>query len=95
MRRFLAHIDYGLAYIHCRGSRQQKRVRVYQVVPPQDKREQVFQYWLARDEKSSGHPSQNEAAQLKLIDMKPKPKTESQSAVSPEPYVQLDMFNSI
>ncbi|BBA79429.1 hypothetical protein RGRSB_0911 [cyanobacterium endosymbiont of Rhopalodia gibberula] len=53
IRRLLDKIGYGLT---CIGSRKvdKKRVRVYQVVLPDDARQDVFRQWWIRDEKSPG-----------------------------------------
>lgn len=53
IRRLLDKIGYCLT---CIGTRKvnQKRVRVYQVIAPNDNRESVFQQWLLRDQKSPG-----------------------------------------
>ncbi len=44
-RRFLELLGYGLKLVRCEGDRIQ-RIRVYQVVPPQDERLAVFRTWL-------------------------------------------------
>ncbi len=53
IRRLLDKIGYGLT---CIGSQKvdKKRVRVYQVVLPDDGREEVFRQWWIRDESSPG-----------------------------------------
>ena len=53
IRRLLDKIGYGLT---CIGSEKvdKKRVRVYQVVLPNDRREEVFKQWWFRDEKYPG-----------------------------------------
>ncbi|MGP0129558.1 MAG: plasmid replication protein, CyRepA1 family [cyanobacterium endosymbiont of Rhopalodia musculus] len=53
IRRLLDKIGYGLT---CIGSKKvdKKRVRVYQVVLPDDARKEVFRQWWIRDEKSPG-----------------------------------------
>ena len=53
IRRFLDKIGYGLT---CCGTQtvNKKRVRVYQVVTPNDNREKVFQQWLLKDQNSPG-----------------------------------------
>ena len=56
IRRFLEEIGYGLTNVCCGGNRQ-KRVRVYQVVSPNDGREEVFRQWLLKDE---GYPGSSE-----------------------------------
>ncbi|MEA5536718.1 plasmid replication protein, CyRepA1 family [Crocosphaera sp. XPORK-15E] len=53
IRRLLDKIGYGLTGIGTQKI-EQKRVRVYQVVTPNDGREEVFQQWLLRDQKSPG-----------------------------------------
>ncbi len=53
IRRFLDKIGYGLT---CCGTKtiNKKRVRLYQVVTPNDNREKVFQQWLLKDQNSPG-----------------------------------------
>lgn len=53
IRRLLDKIGYGLT---CIGSQKvnKKRVRVYQVVLPNDARQKVFRQWWIRDGKSPG-----------------------------------------
>ena len=53
IRRCLNLIDYGLECIRCEGNRK-KRVRVYQIVCPDDEREQILRQWLAADSKQPG-----------------------------------------
>jgi hypothetical protein len=53
IRRFLELMGYGLNCLRCEGNRQ-KRIRVYQVVVPNDGREIILQQWLAVDRKSPG-----------------------------------------
>lgn len=54
IRRLLEKIDYGIRCI--RYERQnQKRVRVYQLVKPEDLREQVFHQWLTVDSQHPGN----------------------------------------
>jgi hypothetical protein len=47
-RQFLTQMGFSLRCIGCQ-SQNHKRIRIYQVVHPQDKREEVFEYWLAGD----------------------------------------------
>ncbi len=53
IRRLLDKIGYGLT---CCGTQtiNKKRVRLYQVVTPNDEREKVFQQWLLKDQKLPG-----------------------------------------
>ncbi|MGK7941687.1 MAG: plasmid replication protein, CyRepA1 family [Crocosphaera sp.] len=53
IRRFLDKIGYGLT---CSGTKtiNKKRVRVYQIVTPNDEREKVFEQWLLRDQNFPG-----------------------------------------
>lgn len=57
VRRLLDVIGFG---INCLGMRaindkpKSKRVRAYQLAPPQDGREAIFEQWLLRDRQSSG-----------------------------------------
>ncbi|MEL4897657.1 plasmid replication protein, CyRepA1 family [Crocosphaera sp. Alani8] len=53
IRRLLDKIGYGLS---CCGTRtiNKKRVRLYQVVTPDDDREKVFQQWLLKDQNRPG-----------------------------------------
>ncbi len=53
IRRLLDKIGYGLT---CCGTKtiNKKRVRLYQVVTPNDEREQVFQQWLLKDQNIPG-----------------------------------------
>ncbi len=53
IRRFLEQIGYGITCI-CTERIKQKQVRVYQVTPADDSREEVFQQWLLRDQKIPG-----------------------------------------
>ncbi|BFM39851.1 plasmid replication protein, CyRepA1 family [Synechocystis sp. LKSZ1] len=53
LRRFLDCIGYGLAPLK-RKRFNQKSVRVYRLVPPQDGRETVLQQWLERDRQLPG-----------------------------------------
>ena len=46
VRRFLELIGYRLQLVRCGGDNF-KRIRVYQIVIPEDKRTEVFQYWLS------------------------------------------------
>lgn len=48
LRRFLDKIGYGLTCLRSE-TRQKKRLRVYQIVDPEDGRSEVFQQWLAFD----------------------------------------------
>lgn len=53
IRRLLDKIGYGLTCIGLETVAK-KRVRVYQVVPPNDQREEVFKQWWYRDENCPG-----------------------------------------
>ena len=53
IRRLLDKIGYGLTSIGTRKVNQ-KRVRLYQAVIPNDGRDIIFQQWLLRDQKSPG-----------------------------------------
>jgi hypothetical protein len=55
LRRLLDKIGYGLKCIR-RESKAQNRVRVYQVVNPQDGRIEVFGHWLASESQLLGTP---------------------------------------
>ena len=50
VRRFLDKIGYSLKCLRTE-SKEKKRLRVYQVVHPEDNRTQVFQNWLQKDER--------------------------------------------
>ncbi|BAU64039.1 hypothetical protein STA3757_14080 [Stanieria sp. NIES-3757] len=54
IRRLLEKIDYGIRCIRYER-KNQKRVRVYQLVKPEDLREQVFHQWLTIDSQHPGH----------------------------------------
>ena len=54
LRRFIDQIGYQLKCIRSE-SKNRKRIRVYQLIQPQDKREQVFQQWLSQE---GQHPGQ-------------------------------------
>ncbi|MDJ0901095.1 MAG: DUF3854 domain-containing protein [Xenococcus sp. MO_188.B8] len=55
LRRFLEKIDYSLKYIRCESQdKGRKRIRIYQIMPPEDAREQVFSHWLTRDQSIPG-----------------------------------------
>ena len=55
LRRFLEKIDYSLKYIRCESQdKGRKRMRIYQIMPPEDAREQVFSHWLTRDQSIPG-----------------------------------------
>ncbi len=50
LRRFLEKIDYSLQYLRCESKdKGRKRIRIYQIMSPEDAREQVFAHWLKRD----------------------------------------------
>ncbi|NJL54247.1 hypothetical protein HC928_03025 [bacterium] len=49
VRRFLAVMGYGLRLLRCEGDRVQ-RIRVYQIVVPDDNRLAVFHNWLQADD---------------------------------------------
>ncbi len=50
LRRFLEKIDYSLRYLRCESKdKGRKRIRIYQIMSPEDAREQVFFHWLKRD----------------------------------------------
>lgn len=53
VRRCLEQIGYSLTVLKTRKVNQ-KTVRIYQVLPPQDGREAVFQNWLERDRQLPG-----------------------------------------
>ncbi|MBE9170567.1 DUF3854 domain-containing protein [Pleurocapsales cyanobacterium LEGE 06147] len=53
IRRFLDKIDYRLKCIRCESGDRQ-RIRVYQIVQPQDDRQKVFQRWLIADRQLPG-----------------------------------------
>lgn len=53
IRQFLDKIGYSLTCIRCE-SFQKKRIRVYQLVMPNDGREEVFKKWLLADSKYPG-----------------------------------------
>ncbi len=55
VRRLLDKIGYGLRCIR-RESKTQNRVRVYQVVNPEDGRFEVFRHWLASEEQLLSSP---------------------------------------
>ncbi len=58
MRRFLEKIDYNLQYLRCESQdKGRKRIRIYQIMPPDDAREQVFAHWLKRDRAVPGSSS--------------------------------------
>lgn len=52
IRRFLDKLGYGLRCLRTE-THQKKRIRVYQVVNPQDGRQEVLKYWLSMDQKRS------------------------------------------
>ncbi|MEM8779240.1 MAG: plasmid replication protein, CyRepA1 family [Cyanobacteria bacterium P01_G01_bin.49] len=83
IRRLLDKIGYGLS---CIGTRKinQKRLRVYQVITPDDNRERVFQKWLLRDQKSPG--SSEPWFEEYLI-----PKLQSQPALKISNHIQLSL----
>ncbi|GAB4238367.1 MAG: hypothetical protein Kow0049_24980 [Stanieria sp.] len=54
IRRLLEKIDYSIRCIRYERHHQ-KRVRVYQLVKPEDLREQVFHQWLTIDSQRPGH----------------------------------------
>ena len=54
-RQFLGQMGFSLKCIACRGEHQ-KRIRIYQVIYPQDRREEVFEYWLTGDRIFPGIP---------------------------------------
>ncbi len=49
VRRFIGQIGYGLTTIKCERNKDQKRVRVYLISPPQDNRQEIFEQWLKLD----------------------------------------------
>jgi hypothetical protein len=53
LRRFLDKIDYGLKCVRYEKCDRQ-RIRVYQIVQPQDDRQKVFQRWLSADRQLPG-----------------------------------------
>lgn len=55
LRRFLEKIDYGLKYLRCESKdKGRRRIRIYQIMAPQDARSQVFSHWLKRDQAIPG-----------------------------------------
>ena len=55
LRRFLEKIDYGLKYLRCESKdKGRKRIRIYQIMPPEDARQQVFDHWIKRDQEIPG-----------------------------------------
>jgi hypothetical protein len=62
VRRFLDKIDYGLKCVRYesgdrfapRQEGDRQRIRVYQIVQPQDDRQKVFQHWLTADRQLPG-----------------------------------------
>ncbi len=55
LRRFLEKIDYSLQYMRCESKdKGRKRIRIYQIMSPEDAREQVFFHWLKRDQAIPG-----------------------------------------
>ena len=55
LRRFLEKINYGLKYLRCESQdKGRKRIRIYQIMSPEDPREQVFHHWLKRDKNLPG-----------------------------------------
>jgi hypothetical protein len=55
IRRFLEKIDYSLKYIRCDSENKgRKRIRIYQILQPNDRRDIVFEHWLAKDLRRPG-----------------------------------------
>lgn len=83
IRRFLDKIGYGLT---CCGTKtiNKKRVRLYQVVTPNDNREKVFQQWLLKDKTWPGTSEPwFEAYQL--------PKSQNQDRQDYTKHIQLSL----
>ncbi|ELS01415.1 hypothetical protein Xen7305DRAFT_00011190 [Xenococcus sp. PCC 7305] len=55
LRRFLEKINYGLKYLRCESQdKGRKRIRIYQIMSPEDARQQVFAHWIKRDQAVPG-----------------------------------------
>ena len=55
LRRFLEKIDYSLKYLRCESQdKGRKRIRIYQIMSPEDPRRQVFYHWFKRDQNLPG-----------------------------------------
>jgi hypothetical protein len=84
LRRFLEKIGFGVKLVKTKTVNK-KRVRVYQIVCPQDGREAVFQAWLNGDRQCPGSSEQWMADYWQKLQGKPTQKEESQ------PFVQLSL----
>ncbi len=85
IRRFLEKIDYSLRYIRCDSEdKGRKRIRIYQIFKPNDQRESLFEYWLAKDLNRPGSSLFWEGYKFKL------PQPSSQNAVNSD-YLQFTL----
>jgi hypothetical protein len=85
IRRFLEKIDYSLKYIRCDSQNKgRKRIRIYQILQPNDRRETVFEYWLTKDFNRPGSSLFWEGDRFKL------PKSSVENSVDSD-YLQLSL----
>ena len=77
VRRFLDKIDCKLKYLRAESLNTQKRIRVYQIVIPEDNREQVFYNWIKQDCNRPGSSLFWDETQFKLKQFDTKENTDS------------------
>lgn len=84
LRRFLDKLGFGLGLIKT-TTVNKKRVRIYQIIAPQDERAQIFQAWLQRDRQLPGSSEQW------MADYWQKLRGEVPTKENPQPFVQLSL----